>query len=113
MTFIPRMIAPHLLRASRHFNAVILTGPRPSGKTTLNAVKKGFQKSHPIKKKGGGGSSIRDSFRCLITQKESPMNIFDLRHLTVEEYGKYVQKLFSIADVRVREFIKEGILTTG
>ena len=41
------------------------------------------------------------------------MSIFDLRHLTVEECGKYVQKLFSIADVRVREFIKEGILTTG
>jgi hypothetical protein len=35
MKFIPRMIAPQLLRASRHFSAVILTGPRRSGKTTL------------------------------------------------------------------------------
>jgi predicted AAA+ superfamily ATPase len=35
MKFIPRMIAPQLLGASRHFSAVILTGPRRSGKTTL------------------------------------------------------------------------------
>jgi len=35
MDFIPRLIKPQLLRASRHFGALILTGPRRSGKTTL------------------------------------------------------------------------------
>lgn len=38
------------------------------------------------------------------------MSIFDLRHLIIEEYGKYVQSFFSIADERVREFIKEEVL---
>jgi len=41
------------------------------------------------------------------------MSIFDLRQLIIEEYGKYVQSFFIIADERVREFIKEGVLTTG
>lgn len=35
MKFIPRMIAPQLLRAFRHFGAMILTGPRRSGKAIL------------------------------------------------------------------------------
>jgi len=38
------------------------------------------------------------------------MSIFDLRHLIIEEYGKYVQSFFSIADEMVREFIKEEVL---
>jgi len=38
------------------------------------------------------------------------MSIFDLRLLIIEEYGKYVQSFFSIADERVREFIKEEVL---
>lgn len=41
------------------------------------------------------------------------MSLFDLRHLIIEEYGKYVQSFFSIADARLREFIKEGVLSTG
>ena len=36
------------------------------------------------------------------------MSLFDLRHLIIEEYGKNVQSFFSIADERVREFIREG-----
>lgn len=35
MRFIPRSIEKELLRASRHFPALILTGPRRAGKTTL------------------------------------------------------------------------------
>ncbi len=35
MKFIPRLIEPQLLLASREFNDLILTGPRRSGKTTL------------------------------------------------------------------------------
>lgn len=35
MRYIPREIEPELLRASRGFSAVILTGPRRAGKTTL------------------------------------------------------------------------------
>jgi uncharacterized protein len=35
MKFIPRLIENELLRASRHFSGVILTGPRRAGKTTL------------------------------------------------------------------------------
>jgi hypothetical protein len=38
------------------------------------------------------------------------MSIFDLRLLIIEEYGKYVQGFFSVADKRVREFIREGVL---
>lgn len=35
MRFVPRAIAEELLKASRNFPAVILTGPRRAGKTTL------------------------------------------------------------------------------
>lgn len=33
--YIPRQLAPVLLDASRHFPAVVVTGPRRAGKTTL------------------------------------------------------------------------------
>ena len=35
MPFIPRAIAPSLTRAARQFPALLLTGPRRAGKTTL------------------------------------------------------------------------------
>lgn len=35
MQFIPRLLAPQLLRAARGFPAVVLTGPRRAGKTVL------------------------------------------------------------------------------
>jgi predicted AAA+ superfamily ATPase len=35
MKYIPRLIESQLLRAARSFPALILTGPRRSGKTTL------------------------------------------------------------------------------
>ena len=35
MRYIPRQLAPVLLEASRHFAAIVVTGPRRAGKTTL------------------------------------------------------------------------------
>ena len=35
MKFIDRSLAPQLIKAAKHFGAVLLTGPRRSGKTTL------------------------------------------------------------------------------
>lgn len=35
MQHISRILAPQLRKAARHFSAVILTGPRQCGKTTL------------------------------------------------------------------------------
>lgn len=35
MRYIPRQVGPELLKAVRHFPALILTGPRRAGKTTL------------------------------------------------------------------------------
>jgi len=32
---LPRSLAPELLRSARHFSAIVLTGPRRAGKTTL------------------------------------------------------------------------------
>uniref|UniRef100_A0A7V3KNH1 DEAD/DEAH box helicase n=1 Tax=candidate division WOR-3 bacterium TaxID=2052148 RepID=A0A7V3KNH1_UNCW3 len=38
------------------------------------------------------------------------MSIFDLRQAVIDEYGKYVQSFFSIADERIRSFIEESLL---
>lgn len=38
------------------------------------------------------------------------MSIFDLRQSIIDEYGKYVQSFFSIADEKIRNFIEENIL---
>ncbi len=35
MRFVPRLLGHELIRAARHFPAIILTGPRRAGKTTL------------------------------------------------------------------------------
>ena len=35
MRFVPRVVKPLMLEAARHFPAVVVTGPRRSGKTTL------------------------------------------------------------------------------
>src|SRR6185295_10566188 len=35
MRYVKRLIEPELIRAVRHFSALIVTGPRRAGKTTL------------------------------------------------------------------------------
>lgn len=35
MTYIPRTISPHILRAAEYFPVIVVTGPRQSGKSTL------------------------------------------------------------------------------
>jgi len=39
------------------------------------------------------------------------MSIFNLRQSLIDEYSKYVQSFFSIADERLRGFINEELLT--
>jgi uncharacterized protein len=46
MRYIPRRLAPVLLDASRHFPAVVVTGPRRAGKTTL--LRKLFPKARYV-----------------------------------------------------------------
>jgi predicted AAA+ superfamily ATPase len=46
MRYIPRQLAPVLLDASRHFPAVVVTGPRRAGKTTL--LRKLFSKARYV-----------------------------------------------------------------
>ncbi len=43
-TYLPRALEPVLTRAAREFPAVVLTGPRQCGKTTLSRQR--FSRSH-------------------------------------------------------------------
>src|SRR5271169_4442235 len=46
MRYIPRQIEPLILQATRHFFAVVLTGPRRAGKTTL--LRRLFPRAHYV-----------------------------------------------------------------
>lgn len=38
------------------------------------------------------------------------MSIFKLHEAVIDDYGKYIQIFFSIADERIRQFVEEALL---
>ncbi|MDI6755969.1 MAG: ATP-binding protein [Thermodesulfobacteriota bacterium] len=84
------MVSPHLLRASRHFNAVILTGPRRSGKTTL--LRKLFpQASYYLLEDPDVISRLRADPRAFIEEIYPPAILDEIQN--VPEVFNYVRTL--------------------
>jgi uncharacterized protein len=88
MKFIPRIIASQLLQAARHFTAVILTGPRRSGKTTL--LRKLFpQASYHLLEDPDVISRLRTDPRAFLEEVQCPVILDEIQN--VPEILNYVR----------------------
>jgi len=88
MKFIPRLIESQLLRANRHFGALILTGPRRSGKTTL--LRKLFpQVSYYLLEDPDVISRIRTDPRSFMDEIQPPAILDEIQN--VPEILNYVR----------------------
>ncbi|NWF56631.1 MAG: ATP-binding protein [Syntrophaceae bacterium] len=88
MKFIPRLIGPQLLRASKHFGTLILTGPRRSGKTTL--LRKLFPRaSYYLLEDPDMISRLRADARSFIDEVRLPVILDEIQN--VPEILNYVR----------------------
>jgi predicted AAA+ superfamily ATPase len=88
MKFIPRLIESQLLRASKHFGALILTGPRRSGKTTL--LRKLFPRaSYYLLEDPDIISRLRADVRSFIDEIRPPVILDEIQN--VPEILNYVR----------------------
>ena len=90
MKFIPRLISRQLLQASRQFAALILTGPRRSGKTTL--LRKIFPRaSYYLLEDPDMVARLRADARSFIEELRPPVILDEIQH--VPEILNYVRTL--------------------
>jgi len=88
MKYIPRLIESQLLRASKHFGALILTGPRRSGKTTL--LRKLFPRaSYYLLEDPDIISRMRADARSFIDEIQPPVILDEIQN--VPEILNYVR----------------------
>jgi predicted AAA+ superfamily ATPase len=80
MRFVARLIQPELLRASRHFSALILTGPRRSGKTTL--LRKLFPRaSYHLLEDPDLIARVREDPRAFIEEVRTPAILDEIQNV--------------------------------
>jgi predicted AAA+ superfamily ATPase len=105
MKFIPRLISSQLLQASRRFAALILTGPRRSGKTTL--LKKIFSRaSYYLLEDPDMVARLRADARSFIEELRPPVILDEIQH--VPEILNYVRTLIDRSPNKKGQWILTG-----
>ena len=105
MRFIDRQLAPVLLAASRHFPAVVVTGPRRAGKTTL--LRKLFPKARYVLLEDPDiQARVRSDPRAFLEELQPPVVFDEIQN--APELLAYVRTLIDTKPRRVGQWLFTG-----
>lgn len=105
MLFLPRALEPELLRAARAFPAVVLTGPRRSGKTTL--VRHAFPRAqYHLLEDPDLVARFRADPRAFLDGLSPPVILDEIQN--VPEVLSYVRTVVDLAPRRPGRFLLTG-----
>lgn len=105
MRFVPRLLGPALVRAALHFSALILTGPRRSGKTTL--LRRLFPKAdYRLLEDPDVVARLRADPRAFLEEVRPPVILDEIQH--VPEILAYVRARIDAAPSKKGQWILTG-----
>jgi predicted AAA+ superfamily ATPase len=105
MRYIPRQLAPVLLAASRHFPAVVVTGPRRAGKTTL--LHKLFPKARYVLLEDPDiQARVRSDPRAFLEELQPPVVFDEIQN--APELLDYVRTLIDTKPRRMGQWLFTG-----
>jgi hypothetical protein len=105
MRYIPRQLAPVLLAASRHFPAVVVTGPRRAGKTTL--LRKLFPKAgYVLLEDPDIQARVRSDPRAFLEELQPPVVFDEIQN--APELLDYVRTLIDSKPRRMGQWLFTG-----
>jgi len=105
MRYVARQLAPVLLAASRHFPAVVVTGPRRAGKTTL--LRKLFPKARYVLLEDPDiQARVRNDPRAFLEELQSPVVFDEIQN--APELLAYVRTLIDTKARRMGQWLFTG-----
>ena len=105
MRYIPRQLAPVLLDASRHFPAVVVTGPRRAGKTTL--LRKLFPNARYVLLEDPDiQGRVRSDPRAFLDELQPPVVFDEIQN--IPELLGYVRTLIDTRPRRMGQWLFTG-----
>jgi uncharacterized protein len=105
MRYISRQLAPVLLDASRHFPAVVVTGPRRAGKTTL--LRRAFPKArYVLLEDPDMQARVRSDPRAFLEELQPPVVFDEIQN--APELLAYVRTLIDTKPRRMGQWLFTG-----